>query len=93
MRKGTINSIAEKKKLTGCIISCEKASEWDYFSIEFFFGTGSYPCVPQGWQREIRFVPSQIPLNTPHSWIASIVYCEHDGEWRQCVPNMGESVN
>lgn len=43
-------------------------------SYYFFFGTGSYPWVPQGWQRAIRFIPSQVPFTTPHSRIASMVY-------------------
>ena len=59
----------------------------------FFLGTGSYPCVPQGWHLEIRFIPSQMPLNTPHSWIASIVYCEQDGRCLQLVASKGESVS
>jgi hypothetical protein len=42
-----------------------------YFS---FFGTGSYPLVPHGWQRAMRLDPSQMPLITPHSCIASMVY-------------------
>ena len=64
----------------------------DYFG-ESLRGTGSYPLVPQGWHREMRFMPSHIPLKGPHSEIASIVYCEHEGVWRQCVPRSGDSVS
>jgi hypothetical protein len=46
---------------------------WCYFA-RVLFGTGSKPLVPQGWQREILLAPSHIPLITPHSVIASIVY-------------------
>lgn len=43
------------------------------------YGTGSYPCPPQGWQRRIRFIVSQNPLNGPYFFIASIAYDEHVG--------------
>jgi hypothetical protein len=58
--------------------------------IIFFLGTGSYPCVPQGLQRAMRFEPNQIPLITPHSRMASMAYCEHEGVCRQCVPSNGD---
>jgi hypothetical protein len=38
-----------------------------------FFGAGSYPHPPQGWQRDILRIPSQIPLKSPHSRSDSIV--------------------
>ena len=69
---------------------------WYYFArvlVRTFFGTGSYPCVPQGWHRAIRFKPSHIPLGAPHSRMASIVYWEHEGVCLQCVPSSGESVS
>lgn len=58
-----------------------------------FLGTGSYPLVPQGWQREIRLIPSQIPFKTPHSLMASMAYCEQEGVWRQWVPSRGDMVS
>ncbi len=76
----------EKKKFFMTTIAKNFDGNQDYF----FFGTGSYPLVPQGWQREIRLAPSQIPLITPHSTIASMVYCEQEGVCLQCAPRRGE---
>lgn len=46
-----------------------------YFSAGVFLrgGTGSYPCVPQGWHFAIRFMPNQMPLKGPHILMASTV--------------------
>jgi len=38
---------------------------FSYFLFSFRGGTGSYPCVPQGWHLAIRLVPNQNPLNGP----------------------------
>ena len=36
-----------------------------------YYGTGSYPLPPQGWQRLILFIASQVPLNKPCFFKAS----------------------
>jgi len=38
----------------------------------------------------MRFIPSQVPLNGPHSFIDSIVYAEQVGVNLQFDPNKGE---
>ena len=47
-----------------------------------FYGTGSYPLPPQGWQRRIRFTPSQPPRITPYFITASIIYWLQVGVYR-----------
>lgn len=42
-------------------------------------GTGSYPPSCHGWQRHIRFIPSQPPFKSPNFSIASFVYSEQVG--------------
>jgi hypothetical protein len=37
-----------------------------------FFGTGSYPWVPHGWQRSRRRQVSQVPFSEPWILIASM---------------------
>jgi hypothetical protein len=36
-----------------------------------YYGTGSYPCPPQGWQRPTLLMVSHNPLNTPYFLNAS----------------------
>lgn len=54
------------------------------------YGTGSGPCPPQGWQREMRFMASQVPLKTPYFIRASLAYCEQVGVYLHCGPKNGE---
>jgi len=42
-------------------------------------GTGSKPPLLHGLQRQIRFIPNQIPQTTPRFSIASAVYSEQEG--------------
>lgn len=56
------------------------------------YGTGSYPLPPHGWQRPMRLMVSQNPLNKPYFLKASNPYCEQVGENRHCGPNKGEIV-
>ena len=42
-------------------------------------GTGSYPCPPQGWQRNSRLMASQPPLIAPYFCSAVIAYAEQLG--------------
>jgi hypothetical protein len=42
-------------------------------------GTGSWPCPPQGWQREILFIVSHNPFTGPYFLNASNPYCEQVG--------------
>ncbi len=53
-------------------------------------GTGSCPCPPHGLQREIRFIASQPPFNTPYFLIASVAYAEQVGVKRQEDGSQGE---
>ncbi len=52
--------------------------------------TGSSPPLQKGWQRKIRFTPSQVPFNTPYFATASIVYVEQVGSKRQEGGKKGE---
>jgi len=54
-------------------------------------GTGSYPLVPQGWQRNSLPAASQLPLRTPKRSIASAAYCEQVGICRQWAPISGDT--
>jgi hypothetical protein len=45
----------------------------------FLYGTGSYPCPPQGWHLLMRFMVNHNPLNGPYFFNASIPYCEQVG--------------
>lgn len=56
----------------------------------FFYGTGSYPCPPQGWQRPILLAAKREPLSGPCFLIASIEYCEQVGVYLQVAGNNGE---
>ena len=56
-----------------------------------FFGAGSWPQSPHGWQRQIRLAASAVPANAPRSRTASIAYCEHVGVKRQ--PPVGPNKN
>jgi hypothetical protein len=42
-------------------------------------GTGSYPVVPHGWQRDNRFNPIQKPFPGPWTFMAVTIYSEHVG--------------
>ena len=44
-----------------------------------FYGTGSYPEPPQGWQRIIRLIPIHPPLKIPYFITASTIYWLHVG--------------
>ena len=68
--------------------TCREKILIDYFL--FLFGTGSYPPRQKGLQRRIRQAPSAMPIITPHSCIASSVYCEQDGVKRQERGRAGE---
>ena len=46
-------------------------------------GTGSYPCPPQGWQRNSRLMASQPPLIAPYFCSALIAYAEQLGLYLQ----------
>ena len=64
-----------------------------YFGLYSFtvtFGTGSYPCVHQGWHFDNRFNPSQPPLNEPCILTASIKYSEQVGVCLQDAGVNGE---
>lgn len=54
------------------------------------YGTGSYPCPPQGWQRLNRLTVNHSPLNTPYFLKASSEYCEQVGVNRHLGPITGE---
>ncbi len=43
------------------------------------YGTGSYPCPPQGWHLLIRFAVSHNPFMGPYFFNASMPYCEQVG--------------
>ena len=60
------------------------------WSNQSFYGTGSYPDPPHGWQRAMRFTPSQPPFKTPYLRIASKVYCEQVGVKRHAGGVSGE---
>ena len=66
--------------------------QYSSFNIRHY-GTGSYPCPPQGWQRLMRLMVSQKPLNTPYFLNASMEYCEQVGVNRHLGPIMGESTH
>ena len=51
----------------------KQASDKIEHQFAFRTGTGSAPCPPQGWHRQIRVRPSQEPLITPKSSMASSV--------------------
>lgn len=55
------------------------------------YGTGSWPCLPQGWQLAILLRVSQPPLKGPCFLMASIPYWEQVGVNLQLAPNSGES--
>lgn len=60
--------------------STKKSVITDFCSEDVFrYGTGSYPCPPHGWQRNIRLMASHSPLNGPCFLMASRAYCEHVG--------------
>jgi hypothetical protein len=63
------------------------------FDIQYFYGTGSYPCPPQGWQRLNRLAVSHNPLNTPCFLNASSAYCEQVGVNRHLGPRIGEMIH
>ena len=44
-----------------------------------FYGTGSYPLPPQGWQRARRRKVSHPPFSGPYLRSASSAYCEQVG--------------
>ena len=50
-----------------------------YLDAPLFYGTGSYPEPPHGWQRDMRFNVSQPPLKGPYLRSASRAYCEQVG--------------
>ncbi len=50
-----------------------------------FHSTGSYPNPPPGRQREIRFMPIQMPRAAPYFSIAWRVYSLHVGQKRQTL--------
>lgn len=54
------------------------------------YGTGSYPCPPQGLHDSIRFIASHPPLIGPYLRIASTEYTEQVGEYRQALPRWGD---
>ncbi len=54
------------------------------------YGTGSYPCLPQGWQLLILLSNKYPPLKGPCFFIASTPYCEHVGEKRQVAAYNGD---
>jgi hypothetical protein len=56
----------------------------------FFYGTGSYPCPPQGWQRAMRLTASHEPRNAPYFFTASTAYSEQVGVYRQLAGVKGE---
>ena len=58
-----------------------------YFNI---YGTGSCPCLPQGWHLAILFAVNQPPLKGPCFFIASTPYCEHVGVNLQELPKSGD---
>ena len=64
----------------GCCFCCFKCcfSLWKLF-YAMFYGTGSYPCPPQGWQRKILLIVRNSPLNGPCFLNASRAYWEHVG--------------
>ena len=43
------------------------------------YGTGSYPLLPKGWQRRIRFTAIHPPRAAPYFSIAIIAYSEQVG--------------
>jgi hypothetical protein len=47
--------------------------------INNIYGTGSYPCPPQGWQLETRLIVSHKPFIGPCFFKASIPYSEQVG--------------
>ena len=46
---------------------------------EGVYGTGSYPCPPQGWHLAILFTVSHNPFTGPYFLKASMPYCEQVG--------------
>lgn len=56
----------------------------------YFYGTGSYPRVPNGLHRQNLFRNNQPPLYTPCLAIASFAYLEHVGAWRQTPREYGD---
>ena len=55
-----------------------------------FYGTGSNPCPPQGWQRAILLIASNKPRPAPYFLIASTAYSEQVGVYRQLAGVSGE---
>lgn len=64
-----------------------------YFHNFLYYFTGSYPLPPQGWQRLILLIPSQVPLKTPYLFTASIAYCEHVGWYLHAPGSSGDMAN
>lgn len=62
-------------------------------SILDIYGTGSYPCPPQGWQRLNRLTVSHNPLNTPCFFNASMAYWEQVGVNRHLGPSKGDMTH
>ena len=58
-----------------------------------FYGTGSYPCPPQGWHLLIRLIVSHNPFIGPYFFKASIPYCEQVGVYRHLGPSQGEMIH
>jgi hypothetical protein len=73
-------------------------SESAFGVLLLFAGTGSCPQPPHGWQRQTRFVASQLPARAPCVRNASSAYREQLGVNRQPAsgPNkkviVGESI-
>ena len=61
-----------------------------FISFKLFYGTGSYPLRPNGWQDKIRFRVNHPPFMAPYFCKASIPYTEQVGIKRQVEGNNGD---
>ena len=77
-------------KIQFFLIVTIKTRIFSFGHLTTFYGTGSYPLPPHGWQLLIRFIDSRPPLSIPYFLIASMVYWEQVGLYLQRAGNSGD---
>jgi hypothetical protein len=70
----------------------ENDTDFDYPVVALFHFTGSWPPLQNGWQRNIRFMPIQVPFSAPYFSTACFVYSEHVGSNLQAGGKKGETI-
>ena len=62
-----------------------------YPVVALFHFTGSWPPLQNGWHRNIRLIPIQVPFNAPYFSTACFVYSEQVGSNLQAGGRKGET--